>query len=197
MTNYNERLDDIFAPIIDSPSLTLTTTYWDEAKQAITSLIKELMAEAKPNREDKTYTNPIYNTEQDSELREKLAAIEHQRWADWQRYVHSLCYENKGIGGELTGELTIPSELVRRWERQIETPYHELSEKEKDSDREQVDRYWQLITADRKRVALEARLDELEQVYPQLQKHHGVSGEGNYYYDDRIAQLKAQQEEVK
>ena len=46
MTNYNERLDDIFAPIIDSPSLTLTTTYWDEAKQAITSLIKELVAEA-------------------------------------------------------------------------------------------------------------------------------------------------------
>ena len=53
----------------------------------------------------------------------------------------------------------------------------------------------QLITADRKRVALEARIDELEQVYPQLQKHHGVSGEGNYYYDDRIAELKAQQED--
>ena len=57
------------------------------------------------------------------------------------------------------------------------------------------DEIMQLITADRKRVALEARIDELEQVYPQLQKHHGVSGEGNYYYDDRIAELKAQQEE--
>ena len=139
-------------------------------------------------------------TEQDKELREKLAAIEHQRWADWQRYVHSLCYENKGIGGELTGELTIPSELVRRWERQIETPYHELSEKEKDSDREQVDRYWQLITADRKRVELEARLDER-----QMLSFHRAYGrdyqatletleEAN---DDRIAELKAQQEEVK
>lgn len=48
MTNYNERLDKIFAPLIDSPSLTLTTTYWGEAKQALTSLIKELVAEAKP-----------------------------------------------------------------------------------------------------------------------------------------------------
>ena len=86
-------------------------------------------------------------TEQDKELREVLAAIEHQRWADWQRHVHSVCYENKGVGGEPAGELTIPSEFARRWERQIETPYHELSEKEKNSDREQVDRYWQLITA--------------------------------------------------
>ena len=48
MTNYNERLDKIFAPLIDSPSLTLTTTYWDEAKADLTSLIKELVAEAKP-----------------------------------------------------------------------------------------------------------------------------------------------------
>ena len=58
----------------------------------------------------------------------------------------------------------------------------------------QVNELVALITADRKRVALEARIDELEQVYPQLQ--NSVSGEGNYYYDARIAELKAQQEEV-
>ena len=55
-----------------------------------------------------------------------------------------------------------------------------------------IDTILELITADRKRVALEARIDELERVYPQLQKHYGVSGDGNYYYDDRIAELKAQ-----
>lgn len=59
MTNYNERLDKIFAPLIDSPSLTLTTAYWDEAKQAITSLIKELVAEAKPKEMDSFYEKPI------------------------------------------------------------------------------------------------------------------------------------------
>lgn len=100
-------------------------------------------------------------TEQDKELREKLAAIEHERWADWQRYVHSVCYENKGIGGEPTGELIIPSELARGWERQIGTPYQELTEKEKGSDREQVDRYWQLITAYTNKQ-IEAVLDRLE-----------------------------------
>ena len=128
----------------------------------------------------------------DDELREKLAAIEHQRWADWQRYVHSACRESKGIGGEPTGELTIPSELARHWERQIETPYHELSEKEKNSDREQVDRYWQLITADRKRVELEARIDELgsldlkEPKRTTKKQHLGV----NLSVVDRIAELK-------
>lgn len=49
----------------------------------------------------------------------------------------------------------------------------------------------QLITADRKRVALEARIDELEALEPML----------NYMGDQvkvnkRIAELKAQQEEV-
>lgn len=64
-----------------------------------------------------------------------LADIEHSRWAHWQRYMHgkSECLED--------GSLVIPAELVRQWERQIETPYWELSEKEKESDREQVRRY--------------------------------------------------------
>lgn len=76
-----------------------------------------------------------------SELYEKLAAIEHERWADWQRYLHSKCAQVN------TGDLIIPASLVEQWERQIATPYANLSEKEKDSDREQVDRYWSLIEA--------------------------------------------------
>ena len=73
------------------------------------------------------------------ELIERLAAIEHQRWADWQKYMHSKCKSN-GVG-----ELLIPAELVRQWERQIATPYADLSEAEKGSDRDQVRRYWPLI----------------------------------------------------
>jgi len=74
-----------------------------------------------------------------SELFEKLADIEHQRWADWQKYMFSKCPQNKD------GSLTIPVELVSRWGTQIELDYKDLSEKEKDSDREQVLRYWDLI----------------------------------------------------
>ena len=75
------------------------------------------------------------------DLVETLAAIEHQRWADWQSYLHSLCYKNSN------GELVIPITMVQQWQRQIDTPYLNLSEKEKDSDREQVDRYWPHIEA--------------------------------------------------
>ena len=79
----------------------------------------------------------------DAELYERLAAIEHERWADWQRYVHSLCTHNED------GSLTIPASSVAHWERQINTPYEALSEQEKQSDREQVDRYWHLIRGER------------------------------------------------
>jgi hypothetical protein len=66
---------------------------------------------------------------------EQLAAIEHERWAHWQRYVHDQCERQDD------GSLVIPAELAARWQAQIETPYAQLSEREKDSDREQVRRY--------------------------------------------------------
>jgi len=76
-----------------------------------------------------------------TKLFEKLAEIEHQKWAHWQKYLHSkLNY----IG---ENELVLDYELFKHWERQIKTDYKDLTEKEKDSDREQVLRYWNLITA--------------------------------------------------
>lgn len=73
------------------------------------------------------------------DLREKLAEQEHRRWQEWQKYCHSkmITYPD--------GRIDFPQEYHSRWERQIYTPYDKLSEKEKDSDREQVDRYWPLI----------------------------------------------------
>jgi len=74
-------------------------------------------------------------------LRRKLAAIEHERWADWQRLMHEQCSRLAG------GSLAIPAFLVERWERQIATPFDQLTDAEQQSDLEQVDRYWPLIVA--------------------------------------------------
>ena len=76
-----------------------------------------------------------------SGLIDALASIEHQRWAHWQQYVHS-----RGQRGP-DGSLILPAELVNRWESQINTAYQDLSEAEKESDREQVRRYLPLIAA--------------------------------------------------
>lgn len=70
---------------------------------------------------------------------EKLAAIEHERWAHWQRYMH-----DKGERRP-DGSLVLPAELVRHWDTQIATRYADLSESEKTSDREQVRRYLPVI----------------------------------------------------
>lgn len=66
---------------------------------------------------------------------DRLAALEHERWAHWQQYVHDHCERRDD------GSLVVPAELVARWQTQIETPYAELSADEQESDREQVRRY--------------------------------------------------------
>jgi hypothetical protein len=72
-------------------------------------------------------------------LIEQLAVAEHERWSHWQRYMHEQCRE------EPDGSLVIPADLVRRWDRQMRSSYADLSESEKQSDREQVLRYLPII----------------------------------------------------
>lgn len=102
-------------------------------------------------------------SEGSKELKEKLADIEHERWCDWQRWCHQILRQ------ELPAEyLPKLNDVLDRWDRQIITRYDELTEKEKDSDREQVDRYWHLIEAHVKaeiRKTLERLKGESERMY--------------------------------
>ncbi len=58
-----------------------------------------------------------------------LAELEHKQWAHWTRYMLA----------------NLTPENIERWQRQIETPYSELSEKEKNSDREWADKILSII----------------------------------------------------
>ncbi|KKN74819.1 hypothetical protein LCGC14_0387120 [marine sediment metagenome] len=71
---------------------------------------------------------------QGDDLRERLADVQHEIWAHWMQYLCSTCY----VYDDETCEL--PVNKVRRWRRQMETPYAELCEAEKESDREQADK---------------------------------------------------------
>jgi hypothetical protein len=77
------------------------------------------------------------------EIVEILAEKEHDRWAHWQKYMHERVYDSyESINPHLK---VIPTEDFNRWERQIKTQYSELSEKEKESDRNQVRKYLPII----------------------------------------------------
>lgn len=68
------------------------------------------------------------------ERREQLAALAHAQWSGWMVYLFNLSHSN----GD--GSITIPANFVARWQGQIATPYEELTEREKDSDRVEADR---------------------------------------------------------
>jgi hypothetical protein len=74
-------------------------------------------------------------------LLEVLASLEHERWSHWQGYLHAQCTTRED------GSLIIPAELARRWSVQMASAYDELSEQEKESDREQVRRYLPVIAS--------------------------------------------------
>ena len=67
------------------------------------------------------------------EFIEEGAALEHDRWARWQKWCHQVFVDGKF------------EEYIPRWERQIATPYSELSEEEKESDRKETRNYLPLI----------------------------------------------------
>jgi hypothetical protein len=78
--------------------------------------------------------------------REDLADLMHRVWARWTAYMLALCHEPK---------------LREGWQRQMETPYSKLSEKEKDSDRQIADEILEAIAAWNRRAD---NLDSFEQI---------------------------------
>lgn len=74
-----------------------------------------------------------------SSLRESLAALAHDQWSGWTRYLFDQCIFNEDF------TVTIPAGFALRWLRQAGTTYGDLPENEKDSDRHQADRVLAVI----------------------------------------------------
>jgi hypothetical protein len=90
--------------------------------------------------------------------REALAALEHDQWAHWTRYMLEVLRPVIDAGlsiprtdehllamGHARGRKMPPlwravEDALKRWHRQINTPYADLTEKEKNSDREWADK---------------------------------------------------------
>lgn len=67
-------------------------------------------------------------------LREQLADVQHAIWAHWMRYMFTC-----GQFGP-DGTWHMPAFKAERWQRQMDTPYNELTDQERESDLHQADK---------------------------------------------------------
>ena len=74
------------------------------------------------------------------EKRELLADYAHRAWAGWMEYLFLKGKMNSD------GSFTIERDSVDRWKRQAGTPYCDLPDKEKTSDRVEADEMLELIS---------------------------------------------------
>lgn len=114
----------------------------------------------------KILTHP--STDWEREFIEKCAQIEHIRWAKWQNYLYSFMTWNN-----LIGAWTLPHDKKEYWQQQINTPYQQLSESEKESDRREVRSYMPLVS----HAVEEARLKGFEEGLVSSESSHTRSYE--------------------
>ena len=73
----------------------------------------------------------------DLKIREVLAEHAHDVWARWMKYLFSKMIT---MSGDI---LYVPKDLEERWKRQMNTAYKDLSEEEKESDRNIAEEIYQ------------------------------------------------------
>lgn len=94
--------------------------YYDELAEVVQGAIEAAVADARAE----LLADPA--------LVERLADLEHERWSGWMRYLFT-----KGYGRD-DGAFVIDPESVHWWNHLTETPYAELTERSKESDRAEV-----------------------------------------------------------
>ena len=100
------------------------------------------------------------------EFIEKGADLEHTRWSKWQEYMHGFCIEKTITPPETANmsyqAMTFPKKFFDRWQKQINTQYKNLTEKEKESDRKEVEVYIPLLKQAQLSL-IETMIDRLEE----------------------------------
>ena len=115
----------------------------------------------------------------EQELIEQLASCEHGSWARWMCYVFDIGKTNED------GSFTIPKEYVDRWLRQACTDYKELSEREKQSDRDEVAHILPIIEAHKKSITITG-----EELAKAIQNALGQRGDVFFSWEEMPENLK-------
>lgn len=78
--------------------------------------------------------------------REALAEYAHEAWSGWMKYLFGKTETSERFfSGEIV--VVIPRWAVDRWQRQMNTPYADLPESEKESDRAEADKMLAILAA--------------------------------------------------
>lgn len=116
-------------------------------------------------------------------LRERLAALAHEQWSGWMRYMFGDCDSGAcravaGADGEAPKPKIDHTEYRQRWMRQMATAYDDLPEDEKESDREEADRVL---------AVLDSTFAEQQATIEQHERTISIAGEWIAWRDDTIA----------
>lgn len=76
-----------------------------------------------------------------SKHRDDLADLCHKQWSGWMGYLFTKGHVESHIG------FVLNADSVERWRRQMVTPFKDLSEPEKESDRKEADKFITLLSS--------------------------------------------------
>jgi len=107
---------------------------------------------------------------------EYLADKEHDSWSNWMKWLFKCSVSNED------GTITIPKDKIVQWQRQMNTPYSELSEPEKEADRKEIQHILLLESALEAQVAdMHSRLKEaVEKVAGKIPAYTVPPGTSDY-----------------
>jgi hypothetical protein len=86
----------------------------------------------------------------EEQILEKFAAMCHEQWSGWTKWIFEKCDENKDLYGHVKGllaikESVIPKNFEERWKMQMTTDYKDLSEEDKEKDRREARKFLDIL----------------------------------------------------
>ena len=137
MTDMNNPQDLTIRQLLEQMRALAGHENFIDSREAINNLLHEA------DRRDKAVLS------RNMLARERLADYAHEAWSGWMRYMFTIgtLLNDKWMSPEpgQQAKLLLPEWAVDRWQRQMKTPYAELPESEKASDRNEADKMLEII----------------------------------------------------
>lgn len=120
---------------------------------------------------------------------EILAVLEHEQWAHWMKFLYKQCRQQED------GSLIIPVERVSRWGTLMELDYSELTEKEKESDREWARKIVPTLETIARQTAESLRVEKKEKIGERVLRHEMIGSYADEGFNVALIEIEAKEAE--